>query len=320
MELEEIQHLGERIKNNVAKVIVGKDSTIEHVIIALFCSGHVLLEDVPGVGKTALAKCLAKSTACDFKRIQFTPDLLPSDLTGINYFNQKQGEFVFRPGPLFANIVLADEINRATPRTQSSLLECMEEGQVTIDGETKLLGKPFFVIATQNPIETQGTFPLPEAQMDRFFMRLTMGYPSMEEGRLILERFQEQSPFPGLESVAGNSELAEVQTSFQRVKVGSTVKDYIMDIIELTRKHEKIALGVSPRGSLALMRAAQVHAVFRGRDFVTPDDIKKMAIPVLAHRLVPKSRMAISQLQYSEVLLSDILSRAVTPVEEFDGR
>lgn len=320
MELEEIQHLGERIKNNIAKVIVGKDSTIEHVIIALFCSGHVLLEDVPGVGKTALAKCLAKSTACDFKRIQFTPDLLPSDLTGINYFNQKQGEFAFRPGPLFANIVLADEINRATPRTQSSLLECMEEGQVTIDGETKLLGKPFFVIATQNPIETQGTFPLPEAQMDRFFMRLTMGYPSMEEGRLILERFQEQSPFPGLESVAGNSELAEVQTSFQRVKVGSTVKDYIMDIIELTRKHEKIALGVSPRGSLALMRAAQVHAVFRGRDFVTPDDIKKMAVPVLAHRLVPKSRMAISQLQYSEVLLSDILSRAVTPVEEFDGR
>ncbi len=318
MELARIRELGERIRNNISKVIIGKEETIELVIISLFCGGHVLLEDVPGVGKTVLAKSLAKSINCEFKRIQFTPDLLPSDLTGINFYNQKQGEFVFRPGPLFSNIVLADEINRATPRTQSSLLECMEEKQVTIDGETMELAKPFFVIATQNPVETQGTFPLPEAQLDRFFMRLKMGYPTSQEGKAILDRFQTSNPSRTIESVAEGKEIVDAQESFTSVKVNDAVKEYIINIIEATRKHERISLGVSPRGSLALMKAAQVKAILSGRDFVTPDDVKAVAVPVLAHRIIMKGHALESSTLAAEKLIKDVLSSVPVPVEQLE--
>ncbi|MCX8129214.1 MAG: MoxR family ATPase [Clostridia bacterium] len=315
MKLHEIKELGERIKGNISKVIVGKDDTIDLILVALFCSGHVLLEDVPGVGKTVLAKCLAKSIDCKFKRIQFTPDLLPSDLTGINFYNQKESEFVFRPGPVFANIILADEINRATPRTQSSLLECMEERQVTIDGETKAIGLPFFVIATQNPVETHGTFPLPEAQLDRFYLRLKLGYPSLQEGRQILDRFQNVSQITSVDCVAKAEEILEAQKSFSVVKISSEVKDYIINIIERTRKHERILLGVSPRGSLALMRATQVFAILKGRDFVTPDDIKSVAVAVLAHRIILKGHSVSGSASSAEIIIEDILKTVPVPVE-----
>jgi MoxR-like ATPase len=316
MELKEIRSLSERIKANISRVIVGKEEMIDLVMVSLFCSGHVLLEDVPGVGKTMLAKCLARSVDCDFKRIQFTPDLLPSDLTGINYYNQKQGEFVFRAGPLFSNIVLADEINRATPRTQSSLLECMEERQVTIDGETRKLTEPFFVIATQNPVETQGTFPLPEAQLDRFFIRLKIGYPSIAEGRQILDRFQNESPFPGIENVATAQEITDAQKSFAAVKVNNALKDYIIQIMEMSRSHERIVLGVSPRGSLALMKGAQALAAIQGRDFVTPDDIKYLAQPVLAHRIILRGHSITTGITSAEGVVADILKKIPVPVEE----
>lgn len=316
MELEQVRDLSRRIKNNISRVIVGKNDVIELVLVCLFCSGHILLEDVPGVGKTVLAKCLAKSVKCSFKRIQFTPDLLPSDLTGVNFFNQKQGEFVFRMGPIFSNIVLADEINRATPRTQSSLLECMEEGQVTIDGDTRALEKPFLVIATQNPIETQGTFPLPEAQLDRFYMRLRIGYPSNEEGKDILDRFQFGSPAKDILPVASVEEIVDAQNSFGQVIVSKDVKSYIINIIEMTRKHDKILLGISPRGSLALMRASQVLAVLKGRDFVTPHDVKEAAVPVLSHRLILKGHAVLAARYSAEDAISDILGKVSVPAEE----
>jgi MoxR-like ATPase len=264
-----------------------------------------------------LARCLAKSLECEFKRVQFTPDLLPSDLTGINYFDQKQGEFIFRPGPLFANIVLADEINRATPRTQSSLLECMEEGQVTVDGTTRKLGKPFLVLATQNPVETRGTFPLPEAQLDRFFMRLKMGYPSQQEGIEILQRFKGHNPETQLETVASGEAVLEAQASISAVKVSAALEQYIVEIIEQTRHDDKILLGVSPRGSIALMRAAQVNAIFENRDFVLPDDVKKVAIPVLAHRLLLKGHAISGGTENAENAIHEILKRAPVPTEEF---
>jgi MoxR-like ATPase len=319
MELREIKNLSERIKANIANVIVGKDEITELILVSLFCSGHVLLEDVPGLGKTVLAKCLAKSITCEFKRVQFTPDLLPSDLTGINYYNQKENEFIFKKGPIFTNILLADEINRATPRTQSSMLECMEERQVSIDGETRKLDGPFFVIATQNPIETQGTFPLPEAQLDRFFMRLKMGYPTKPEGRQILDRFQINDPFPEIGSVTSAKEIIDIQNSIFKVHINDAVKDYIMNIIEKTRNDERISLGVSPRGSLAVMRASQVLAVMRGRDFVTPDDVKGVAIQVLAHRIILKGRAIVSGLSRSaETTIADILNSIQVPVEQDD--
>ncbi|RCX20820.1 MoxR-like ATPase [Anaerobacterium chartisolvens] len=316
MELEQVRDLSKRIKNNISRVIVGKDNVIELVLVCLFCSGHILLEDVPGVGKTVLAKCLARSIKCSFKRIQFTPDLLPSDLTGVNFFNQKQGEFVFRAGPIFSNIVLADEINRATPRTQSSLLECMEEGQVTVDGDTRALESPFMVIATQNPIETQGTFSLPEAQLDRFYMRLRMGYPSSEEAKAILDRFQLGSPAKDIPPVADIEEIVDAQNSFSGVIVSENVKNYIINIIEMTRNHDKILLGVSPRGSLALMRASQVMAVLKGRDFVTPHDVKEAAVPVLSHRLILKGHAALTARYSAEDAVSDILGSVSVPTEE----
>lgn len=317
MELPEIKKLADALKENISRVLVGRDDTIDMVLVSLFCGGHVLLEDVPGVGKTMLAKCLAKSLRCDFKRVQFTPDLLPSDLTGINYFDQKQGAFIFRPGPIFTNIVLADEINRATPRTQSSLLECMEEGQVTVDGDTRQLGKPFFVIATQNPVETRGTFPLPEAQLDRFFMRLQMGYPSPEEGREILRRFRGKDPSAILETVAEEEAVIQAQASVSEVKVSDVLEEYIVQIIESTRHDEKILLGVSPRGCIALMRAAQVNAVFEGRNFVMPDDVKKVAVPVLAHRLIIKGHAISGGSENAENAVREILNKVTVPIEEF---
>ena len=315
--MEQIRELADKVRANISSVLVGRESTIDLVLNCLFCGGHVLLEDVPGVGKTMLARCLAKSLECEFKRVQFTPDLLPSDLTGINYFDQKQGEFIFRPGPLFANIVLADEINRATPRTQSSLLECMEEGQVTVDGTTRKLGKPFLVLATQNPVETRGTFPLPEAQLDRFFMRLKMGYPSQQEGIEILQRFKGHNPETQLETVASGEAVLEAQASISAVKVSAALEQYIVEIIEQTRHDDKILLGVSPRGSIALMRAAQVNAIFENRDFVLPDDVKKVAIPVLAHRLLLKGHAISGGTENAENAIHEILKRAPVPTEEF---
>ena len=316
MELSEVRKLTDAVRTNISKVLVGREKTIDLVLISLLCGGHVLLEDVPGVGKTMLAKCLAKSLDCDFKRIQFTPDLLPSDLTGINYFDQKQGEFVFRPGPLFTNIVLADEINRATPRTQSSLLECMEEGQVTVDGETRKLGRPFFVIATQNPVETRGTFPLPEAQLDRFFMRLKMGYPSAGEGKEILKRFRNADPAASLVEIAEGNTITEAQASVTAVKVSEAVEQYIVDIIESTRQDERILLGVSPRGSIALMRASQVLAVLENRNYVLPDDVKQVSVPVLSHRLILKGHAISDSTGNAESVVQELLKKVPVPTEE----
>ena len=316
MELSKIKKLAEAVQANMSSVLVGLDDTIGLVLTSLLCGGHVLLEDVPGVGKTMLAKCLARSLDCDFKRVQFTPDLLPSDLTGINYFDQKQAEFVFRPGPVFSNVVLADEINRATPRTQASLLECMEEGQVTVDGVTRKLLNPFFVIATQNPVETRVTFPLPEAQLDRFFMRLRMGYPSVEEGREILQRFRGPDPTTALKTVVSGGEVTDARSSFSVVHVSDAVEGYIVNIAEATRKDEKISLGVSPRGTIALMRAAQVTAVLDDRDYVTPDDVKKVAVPVLAHRLILKGHGIAGGTDQAEAAVRDILKHVPVPTEE----
>jgi MoxR-like ATPase len=316
MELKEIKLLADRIKANISKVIIGKDDVIDLVTLTLICSGHILIEDVPGVGKTMLAKCLARSVDCEFKRIQFTPDLLPSDLTGINYFDQKSNEFIFRPGPLFANVVLADEINRATPRTQSSLLECMEERQVTVDGNTRTLGQPFFVIATQNPIETRGTFPLPEAQLDRFLLRVRLGYPTYDEGMDLLSRFQASDPFSALDCVASAEEIIDARNSFQKVIVNEALKGYIMKIIEATRKNDGISLGVSPRGSLALMKASQVRALFEGREYITPDDVKRMAAPVLAHRILLKGHAISGGTANAEAAIADILKKVTVPVED----
>ncbi|WP_416147459.1 AAA family ATPase [Salipaludibacillus sp. HK11] len=315
MEIADIQSLATRIKQNVQTVIIGKEEVIDQLVIALLSSSHVLLDDVPGMGKTLLANSLSQSISGKFKRLQFTPDLLPSDVTGIHFFNQKNGEFEFREGPIFTNILLADEINRATPRTQSSLLEAMEEKQVSIDGETHTLGKPFMVIATQNPVESQGTFPLPEAQLDRFLMKIEMGYPSKEEGISILKRFKQGSPIGKIEPVASQDEVVAAQKLYSNVHVSDDLLDYIIQIVEATRNHDEIELGVSPRGSQALLKAVQVYAILQGRSYVLPDDIKAMAKPVLAHRLVI-DEMTKLKVGYEHELLDSIIEKIAVPSEE----
>lgn len=282
-----------RIADNIEKVIVGKRQVIELMLAALLAEGHVLLEDVPGTGKTMLSRALAQSLDMTFKRIQFTPDLLPSDITGLNFYNQKEGEFQLRKGPVFSNIVLADEINRATPRTQSSLLECMEERQVTIDGETCVLEKPFFVIATQNPVENAGTYPLPEAQLDRFMMKLSVGVPQPEEELQMMQRFMKGEIQKELTGVCSREEFLDLQKKSREVHIHSDLLQYIQAIVQVTRKHEKVRMGVSPRGTLALMRAVQAWALVRGRDYVIPEDIRLLAIPVLAHRMLLSGSAAV---------------------------
>jgi len=275
----------EKITENVGKVIVGKEKTIKLMLTAMLADGHILLEDVPGTGKTKLAKSIAKSLNISFSRIQFTPDLLPSDITGINVFNRKENDFVLRKGPVFTNILLADEINRATPRTQAGLLECMEERQVTIDGETLKLDAPFFVIATQNPIESAGTFNLPEAELDRFVMKLSVGLPDKDEEIDILNKYMGADPLDTLTSVADASEFMRIRKSASEVKMQDCIPEYIADIAQASRNHPEISLGVSTRGSIALMRCAKAYAYISGRDFVVPDDVKDVAVPVLAHRI-----------------------------------
>lgn len=318
MEFVAVREIVGRIRTNISQVIIGKDHVVNQMLTALIASGHVLLEDVPGTGKTMLAKTLAKSMDCSFQRIQFTPDLLPSDISGINFYNQKMGEFEFRPGPLFANIVLADEINRATPRTQSSLLECMEERQISIDGITHRLEQPFMVMATQNPIDNQGTFPLPEAQLDRFMMKIKMGYPNAEEGLGILQRFQLNNPMDILTSVVGRGEVIAAQRAATRVKISEDLLRYIVLIAEASRTHPEIALGISPRGTQALLKAAQVWAIIQDRDYVLPDDIKAVAEPVLAHRILLKNKYK-SQVGEAEQLIQRILYMITVPTEQEIG-
>jgi MoxR-like ATPase len=314
-EISRVKHAADRLLNNVSKVIVGKKETTELVLVALLCEGHVLIEDVPGIGKTMLAKTVAKSLGCSFKRIQSTPDLLPSDVTGIHYFNQKTSEFEFRPGPIMANIVLVDEINRATPRTQSCLLECMQEQQVTVDLETIPLPRPFLVIATQNPVELEGTFPLPEAQLDRFLLRVGLGYPTEDEEGVILSRFQQSNPMDSLTSVIEAAELLELQQSCRNVYVDDSIRDYVTAITRATRYHEGIKLGASPRASLGLHLASQALAAIQGRKYVLPDDVKYLAVPALAHRLISKTEARLKG-RSLESIINEIVSTVPVPVEE----
>jgi MoxR-like ATPase len=289
----DIQEFSQRMIKNLEQVIVGKRQTVEHVIIGLLCQGHLLIEDVPGVGKTMLARSLAKSLGCSFSRIQFTPDMLPSDVTGVSIFNQVSRQFEFRPGPIMAQVVLSDEINRATPKTQSALLEAMEERQVTVDGITHMLPEPFMVLATQNPIEYEGTFPLPEAQLDRFLLRVRLGYPSLVDEIHILEQQQLRHPISTLEAVVSLEELLNAQEAIKAVFVSDSVKRYIVDLIRATRESNDVYLGSSPRGSLGLYRVGQARAALHGRDFVLPDDIKVLAEHVLSHRMIvdPAARL-----------------------------
>ena len=309
-----VRDLAGRVRENVQRVIVGKSASIDLAVIALLCRGHVLVEDVPGTGKTTLTKALAASLNCEFHRIQFTPDLVPADVLGINYFNMRSGEFEFRPGPVFSQVLLADEINRATPRTQSALLEAMQERQASIDGVTSALPDPFMVLATLNPIEMEGTFPLPEAQLDRFLLRVNLGYPSLEEESAMLERFQSTEPLDAISSVAGPDEILEAQRAVEHVRMEANVREYLLAIVAATRTHAQLRLGASPRASLSLQHAAQARAAIEGRDYVIPDDIKKMANPVLAHRVVIESSAGLRGRTRDNVI-SEILGSIRVPIE-----
>jgi MoxR-like ATPase len=313
--IQKIAGAAERFAENVGRVIVGKEDAIRSVFIGLLCGGHLLIEDVPGVGKTLLAKAAARSLGCTFKRVQCTPDLLPADVTGLHYFNQKSCEFEFRPGPILANLVLVDEINRAMPRTQSCLLECMQERQVTVDWHTLVLPRPFLILATQNPIELEGTFPLPEAQLDRFLLRVKLGYPAAEEEEDILTRFGEANPLDALPAVLEAVELLELQNLSHRVFVEPSVRTYMTALTRATREHADIRLGASPRSSLGLHSASQALAAIQGRSYVIPDDVKSLVVPVLAHRLLLKAEARMRG-KTEEDVLREILDRTPVPVEE----
>lgn len=302
---------------NVERVIVGKADVVELALVALLCEGHILIEDVPGIGKTTLAKALARSIDCTFRRIQCTPDLLPSDVTGTYFFNQRAQEFEFRPGPVMANVVLADELNRATPRTQSSLLECMQERQLTVDGDTRPLPRPFLVIATQNPIELEGTFPLPEAQLDRFMLKIGLGYPSPEEEELMTRRFEGAAPLDALTPVSSGPELLALQDECRQVYIADAVRHYAVQIIRKTREHPSVQLGASPRATLALLAGAQALAAIRGRQFVIPDDVKLLGPFVLSHRLILKPEARLRG-RTRESVIGEVLSTVPVPVEELN--
>ncbi len=307
-----VQTISERVLHNVQRVIIGKDRQINLTLLGLLCEGHLLIEDVPGVGKTMLARAIARSVGGSFRRIQFTPDMLPSDITGVSIYNQKTLEFEFRPGPIMAQIVLTDEINRATPKTQSALLEAMEERQVTVDGVTYPLAQPFLVLATQNPIEYEGTFPLPEAQIDRFMMRIHLGYPSKEHEIAVLDRQADHHPIQDVQQVISVEELISAQTAIRTVYVDDLVKKYIVDLVANTREHPDIYLGASPRGSLALFSATRAWAALRGRDYVVPDDVKLLAEPTLAHRLIISPSARIKNISASQVV-EDTLKHTPVP-------
>jgi MoxR-like ATPase len=307
-----VQTFSEKMINNIEKVIVGKRNPVELAIISLLCQGHLLIEDVPGVGKTVLARSLAKSLGCTFSRIQFTPDMLPSDVTGVSIYNQMSTQFEFRPGPITAQIVLSDEINRATPKTQAALLEAMEEGQITVDGVTHILPRPFMVLATQNPIEYEGTFPLPEAQLDRFLIRLRLGYPEMTDEINILERQQFKHPVNDLQQVVPADELLKAQEEIKSIYVAPAVKRYIVELVRQTRQHTEVYLGASPRGSLALFRTGQARAAMEGRDYVLPDDIKALLKPALSHRVILGPAARLRDLHGDQVL-DEIISKVPVP-------
>ena len=313
-ESSEFKGIIEKIKNNVQKVIVGKSDAIDLVLISILCQGHILLEDVPGSGKTTLARAVSSSLDCTFGRIQFTPDLMPSDVLGVNWFNQKSSEFEFQSGPIFNQIILADEINRATPRTQSALLESMQESQVTIDGETRMLPTPFIVMATQNPLDMEGTFPLPEAQLDRFLMKISLGYPTVQEEADIIRRFRKEDSHEQLASVVNSKVIKELQNFSSGIKVEQTISDYIISIVRSTRENDKLDLGSSPRGSLGLYRCSQAKAALNGREYVTPDDVKSLINAVLSHRIIPTSNARLRGFGADEIL-EEIMFETTVPME-----